>query len=424
MSRPALDLDKLAAAKLWLISESSGPTGAEGPRNQAYLAHALYALIPVAAPEVPRLSCDERWRVYVNPGWLTETAVQDVGRELAHVTWHLLLDHADRARDQHVDATNSGAWTQASDATIAHTLGPSRICPSDLPSAADLELPEGRSAEEYFALIARLEVNAGPDGPQEQPPLPPGSGCGSAADGVRREHELPPDADAGEVLPEDAREIRRRVAIEYDAHQRRHGRGDTPGDAWRWAKRILEPTVRWEPLLAGAVRRAAGWASGRTDYTYSRPSRRQSSAPRVLLPGMRRPVPQVAVVVDTSASVDDVLLGRALGEVDGALRGLGVSDSCVSVYSCDAAVHQVQRVRSARDARLAGGGGTDMRVGIKAAGDQRPRPDVIVVFTDGDTPWPESPPPGSAVIAALLGRERSHLPPTPPWATRVECLAG
>jgi predicted metal-dependent peptidase len=349
--------------------------------------------------------------------------VPDVARELAHVTWHLLLDHADRARDQHVDRTNSKAWTEATDATVAHTLAPDRLCPSDLPSAGDLDLPAGRSAEEYFATIARLQVSLDPDGPADPSPLPPDAGCGSGADGVRREHELPPDVDAGEVLPEDARDIRRRVAIEYDAHQRRHGRGDTPGDAHRWAKRILEPTVRWEPLLAGAVRRAAGWANGRTDYTYARPSRRQSSSPRILLPGMRRPVPRVAVVVDTSGSVDDVLLGRALGEVDGALRALGVSDSHVAVYSCDAAVHQVQRVRRARDARLAGGGGTDMRVGIRAAHEQRPRPDVIVVFTDGETPWPETPPPGSAVIAALLGRDRSHLPPTPAWATRVECLA-
>ena len=75
-----------------------------------------------------------------------------------------------------------------------------------------------------------------------------------------------------------------------------------------------------------------------------------------------------------------------------------------------------------RDVRLAGGGGTDMRVGIRAAHQQRPRPDVIVVFTDGHTPWPDAPPPGSAMIAALLGRDRRDLPPTPAWATRVECV--
>lgn len=420
MSRGPLDLDKLAAAKLWLISESTGSsTAADTPRDQPYLAHALYALVPVAAPSVPRLTCDERWRVYVNPDWLTSASVPEIGRELAHVTWHLLLDHAGRARDQHVDSTTSKAWTDASDATVAYTLADGGLCPATLASADDLDLPDNRSAEEYFAILGRMPVELKSD----ESPLGPEDGCGSGADGIRREHELPPDVDVGEVLPEDGREIRRRVAIEYDEHLRRTGRGDVPGDAWRWAKQILEPTVRWEPLLAGAVRRAAGWANGRTDYTYARPSRRQSSAPRILLPGMRRPVPRIAVVVDTSGSVDDVLLGRALGEVDGALRGLGVSDSSVTVFSCDAAVHQVQRVRRARDARLAGGGGTDMRVGIKVAHDQRPRPDVIVVFTDGETPWPDSAPPGSAVIAALLGRDRSHLPPTPPWATRVECLA-
>jgi hypothetical protein len=47
---------------------------------------------------------------------------------------------------------------------------------------------------------------------------------------------------------------------------------------------------------------------------------------------------------------------------------------------------------------------------------------VIVVLTDGYTPWPTTPPPGAAVVVALLGWDRSDLPPTPAWATRVECL--
>ena len=143
--------------------------------------------------------------------------------------------------------------------------------------------------------------------------------------------------------------------------------------------------------------------------------------PNVVLPGTRRPVPNVAFVVDTSGSVDDTLLARALGEVDGALRGLGVSGSSVTVLSCDAAVHTVQRVRSARGAKLAGGGGTDMRVGVAAAEELRPRPDVIVVFTDGYTPWPQSAPPGASVIVALLGRGGYTMPPTPPWGRRIEC---
>ena len=127
------------------------------------------------------------------------------------------------------------------------------------------------------------------------------------------------------------------------------------------------------------------------------------------------------MVIDTSGSVDDALLGRALGEVDGALRGLGVSGASVTVLACDAAVHAVSRVRRARDAALAGGGGTDLRAGIDAANALRPRPQIIVTFTDGYTPWPQTPPPGSAVVAALLAREGQPMPPTPPWVTRIEC---
>jgi hypothetical protein len=62
-----------------------------------------------------------------------------------------------------------------------------------------------------------------------------------------------------------------------------------------------------------------------------------------------------------------------------------------------------------------------MRAGLSAAGDLRPRPDVIVVFTDGYTPWPAAAPPGAAVIAALLGRDGYTMPPTPNWARRIEC---
>lgn len=413
-------LDKLAAAKLWLISEpppSAPPaSSAQGGPELAYLATALYALVPVLTTEVESMSVDEQWRVYVHPRWLAEASVREVAAQLAHHTWHLLLEHADRARDQRVDSTTAGSWHLAADLTIHATLGHALV--PMLPSAQDHRLQPGRSAEEYFAQLSRLPPASGE-------PAPGGDdtseldGCGSGCDGLRRSHDLPPDADVA-VAPEDARHIRRQVAIAYREHCT--GIGATPGEAGRWAQQVLEPTIAWEALLAQAVRRAAGWAHGHAEYSYRRPSRRSGAVPGVVLPATRRPLPRVAMVVDTSGSVDDTLLGRAQGEVDGALRALGVGGEAVSVLSCDVATGPAQQVRRARDVRLTGGGGTDMRVGITAAAQLRPRPDLVVVLTDGHTPWPQSPPPGSAVVVALLGRDRAHLPPTPEWATRVECL--
>lgn len=412
-----MDQTKLSAAKLWLTSSPvvAGTPGAEAPRDLPYLSHALYALVPVVSPEIPRMSVDERWRLYVNPTWLAETPVPEIGRELAHLVWHLLADHADRGRMMKIDAQTAQFWKQATDATIHTTLKPDALASADLPSSDDLKLAAGRPAEEYYASLSKLPLT-NPGGSDE---LPPEYGCGSGCDGIPRSHELPPDADASVDIPQ-AQEIRRMVAIDYQEWNKK--RGTTPGEAGRWALRILEPTIAWEPLLSRLVRHAIGTAAGRGDYTYSRPSRRASSVPQVVLPGTQRHVPRVAMIIDTSASVDDHLLERALGEVDGALRALGIAGGHVTVYSCDAAVHVVQKVRRARDTQLAGGGGTDMRVGLRAAGEQRPRADVIVVFTDGETPWPAEPPPGAAVIVALLGRFRTQLPPTPRWAVRVECL--
>ena len=410
-----LDLQKIAAAKLWLVSQAPDTSLWHAPRDLAYLSHALYALIPVASDRVNAMTCDEWWRIYVNPDWLVAATVPDVGAQLAHVTWHLLSDHTGRARSQGVDRSTAKHWGRASDIALCRTLAAERLKPDGFPKAAEINARDGLSAEEYFAKLSGLPVGA----PSASDALEEHEGCGSGADGVARASELGPNLDIGEVTDTESREIRRRVAIEYREHTLRRGR--TPGDALRWIEETLQPTVPWEPMLAGAVRRAIGWAAGRGSYTYSRPSRRASSVPNVVLPGQQRPVPRVSIIVDTSASVDDVLLARALGEVDSVIASLGVSGSHLTLYSVDAAVHTVRKLRSARDATLVGAGGTDLRIGLRAVEAERPRPDVVIVFTDGGTPWPISPPPGAAVIIGVLTHATQEAPPTPDWAVRVEC---
>ncbi len=411
----ALDLQKLAAAKLWLISPAPDPSRRDAPRDVAYLSHALYSLVPIASHEVTTMTCDEWWRIYVNPDWLISATVPEVGCQLAHLAWHLLSEHTARARDQGVDRSTVSEWNKATDIALSRTLAVEFLKPEVFPMPADIRARAGLSAEEYFAMLSRLP--AGGQSPETGFDEP--RGCGSGADGVSRSNELGPDRDIGAVSEMEAREIRRRVAIEYRDHASK--RGHEPGDALRWVKHTLEPTVPWQPLLAGAVRRAIGWAAGRGTFTYSRPSRRASSVPNVVMPGQHRPVPRVSIIVDTSGSVDDGMLARALGEVDAVIASLGVPGSHLTLYSVDAAVHTVKKLRSARDAQLVGAGGTDLRIGLRAIEAERPRPDVVIVFTDGDTPWPASPPPGAAVLVALLARGVRSIAAVPTWAHVTRC---
>jgi predicted metal-dependent peptidase len=115
----------------------------------------------------------------------------------------------------------------------------------------------------------------------------------------------------------------------------------------------------------------------------------------------------------------DRLLERALAEVEAILARAGLRQKRVRVLAVDTTAHAVQRVSHARQITLAGGGGTDMGAGIAAANALRPRPPVVIVLTDGYTPWPHRRPRGSKVVVGLLGEPGAPTPQVPTWARTV-----
>ncbi|WP_043651031.1 DUF2201 family putative metallopeptidase [Cellulosimicrobium cellulans] len=382
-----------------------------------YFMHALFAAAPVAAPGLGTFAVDGAWRLYMDPDLLTGAARWDsttIGAVLLHEIGHLLRDHAGRA-DALPTPRHHLAWNLAGDAEINDDLLAAGVpLPEGVVTPDALGCDDGDLAETYYAHLVP------PDGAPPALPDDGSAGCGSGSGCPPAPGELPAgvaldDGSATPVSPAESDLVRRRVAQDVQATIAAKGRGSVPAGMDRWASGILAPpTVPWERVLRAAVRRAVADRAGRIDYTYTRPSRRQ--LPRIIKPAMRAPSVVVTLVVDTSGSMSQADLDAAMSEVTGVLRTTGVAREHLRLLSVDAAATTPQRVRSVSAVRLTGGGGTDMRVGIDAAEAATPAPHVVVVLTDGDTPWPDQPTRARLVCAVISNR----LPrDTPTWATTV-----
>lgn len=297
--------------------------------------------------------------------------------------------------------------------------------------------PTHETAEEYYdRLRKKVSKVQRPGAGKPQPGDGKGDGkdpghgwgdCGSIGDGHKREHEDSGPGGKGKdgkPTPDGMGPIEQEVLREKVAHdikeyaaksQGSQSRGTVPASWARWAEEVLRPKVDWRKQLRGAVRAAIGQAAGMEDYSYRKPNRRQAAV-KVIIPTLRRPVPKVAVQVDTSGSMSDTKIAQALAEIDGVLKHVGQP---IQVLSVDAAVHTQQKVGSKRQVKLGGGGGTDMGVGIQAMAASKDRPDVLIVVTDGYTPWPDAMINRLRVVAALLCDSGDKPAEPPAWIRTV-----
>jgi predicted metal-dependent peptidase len=385
------DETKLAAARLRAIE------------FYPFLGVALYALSPVDDPGRGTFAVDERWRLYVDPGALEAWTVEEVAGVLLHEVSHVVRFHADRARAVFVDDETSLRWNLAADAEINDDLVADGVPLPRPVTPSTLQLPRHRAAEFYFErLMARSD-------PSRWRHVDCGEGAHSLPSG-REGDDLPPG-----LAPDEATLLRRQVALAVLAGRQA---GQDAGGWSRWAESFLRPVVDWRRQFGACIRGALSEViSGRTDYRYGRPSRRR--VPNVVLPSLVRPVPTVAVVIDTSGSVADAELSRAWSEVLGMMRSAGVRRERLQVWSTDTTARRLD-VRPGERIELIGGGGTDMAEGIRAALAGRPTPDIVVVLTDGETPWPSVRPSRPVIVGLFRPEGEYHAPPPPPWATVVE----
>ena len=361
-----------------------------------YLSTLIFSLRIVETEDLPTLAVDAGWRMYYNPTFVLQQIPEVLATMVLHEALHCVSKHSARFEALGRENSSHEIWNLSGDANINQMLDDAKMPwgefdPVRYESLAKYGVKGGMTTElTFFTMVKYFE-----DNPSKNPDH---SDCGGVTGGSARGYEIPKsDMDNPSIKNDQQDVIRDRVAQDVIKHAREKGVGSVPGELLRWANELLNPQIDWKRELAGMMRSSLATVLGRKDYTYARPSRRQSSMaihdPEFILPSMRKPAPPtIAIIIDTSGSVQDKEITEFLSEVDGIASANGIAQG-ITVIPCDAQVGEIQKIRSISgiaDIKLSGGGGTDLRVGIAAAESLKPQPKIVIVLTDGYTPWPES----------------------------------
>lgn len=424
-----------------------------------YFGTAILRMPLVESDEVDTFAVTRHGVIYWSPRFAERTPVRELAGVLVHEWLHVLFEHFERLGNR-----NPRLWNIATDLAINYIveLGTLKL-PASALRASEFQFPPDLSAEEYYALLVKLQQEqqgeAPPDGPVDEggggpPGEPPrrkprrdsrgrvlvddigrdpsevASGwCGSGA-GRPLPKEPVPDENTPTLTP-DERVMQQRAfaSAMKQALERQQQAGRAPAWMQRWIEEMLRPPrVNWRKRLATLVRYAVQWRPGVVKRTYQTLSRRQAGlgygpgTPR--LAGYRRPVPTIALVIDTSGSMSEGELRLAVEEAAGILRAVSGTILFLAVDCKADKVHSVSNVQELVR-HLVGGGGTDFGVAFDVLDKHVPRPEVVIYATDGQGPAPAAPPRDMRVIWLLVGKHATQ-PEFPqgvsPWGdiVRVE----
>jgi predicted metal-dependent peptidase len=396
-----------------------------------YVTAAMLALIPVETADLDTMAVDQYGRLYFNPEWIDKVSVEELAGVVYHEIWHLLRKHPDRLSQYPQSVANLAADLEINDDIRSESIP----LPEGVFYPEQFGFPPNQTAEYYAGrILDEYEIEYVPQKSSADSANQSGESTdqssgqsgqsgqsgrkritvhvrgfggleGSGATGQPAPWESPKgDGSVPHLTKAELEIIREQVAQDVRRFLDGSMRGEIPEHWKRWADDVLTPPeIPWQALLRSLVNSAVTTAAGRVDYTYRRVSRRQYAVDDVVLPGLDEPVVRPAVVLDVSGSVGDESLGVALREVRGILES-SHGRIATRVYAVDSQVQAAADVFDVSEIKriLKGGGGTDMGVGIRQALMDNPPCDVVVVITDGYTPWPDRKPGDVPIVVCLL----------------------
>lgn len=406
-----------------------------------YLTSAVFRLPVRYSEDIPIACITANGFILLSP-FALNLPVDALATVLAHETLHWTLDFWGRRGSRsfrewwlaHDIEVNGAAFASG----LPDPLAPYASQGMHSATAEFFGFPKRLAAEEYYDLLMRNGLPGSPkdsdsrsdsDSDQESnagggsgssfdteaPDLIEGDGAGDSDD-----HSSVPEELRGLAVGQHERQALLVKTAKAAVEALNTQPGSVPGSLVRTLRALAglpDPAdVDWRDLLRAELSMSLSTVIGQEgSYAWHKPPRKILGG--IIYPRRLEVRPEIAIVVDTSGSICDDLLRRFVAELVQIVNELG----SVIAIACDCDVRAIARIGSAEEIlnMLAGGGGTDMCVGIDRA--VREGAEVIVVLTDGETPWPNTPAP-VPVIAAVYGSDR-ELALVPKWIKAVDLAA-
>ena len=322
--------------------------------------------------------------LYYNTQFFNAMNNKEIEFVVAHEILHMVFDHIGRREDRDPMIYNISA-----DYIVNNTLVRDRIgtIPSIVSCYQDFKYEDWTSEEVYDDIYEQAKKNG------EEYLKQLGEMLDEHLD-MDADDEGSSDGDIGEdgngnttsgskptYSKEQEKQIKDEIKENMISAAQSAGAGNVPGAVARMIKELTEPKMNWREIIRQSVQ-----STIRSDYTFSRPSRKGQMS-GAILPSMDfQDTIDIAVCIDMSGSIGEVQGKDFLGEVQGIMEEF--PDYNIKVWCFDTRVYNEEDFeandgKDLLDYQLMGGGGTDFMANWTYMKEQDYVPKKLIMFTDG-----------------------------------------
>lgn len=347
-------------------------------RARMLLSQPFFATLLLGTPsretrDIPTAATNGRELLW-NPDFMATLTLPETMGVMAHEVMHMALEHCLR-----VNGRNPVLWNVACDYAINLIITDSGMT---LPKGGLLDRKYANMSADviYDLLLKEVQKQKGK-----------GKGSGQSIEDMFGKDSMHGDVmSVADMTPTERakaeRQIRQQVA---QAANMARMAGKLTGSLEALVGQLLNPTVPWQTLLRDYMTRVS-----KDDESWQRRNRRFSD---VYLPARwSQTMGEIIIIGDTSGSVTEEELNRVAAEINAIAEQM--KPELIRVIWADTEVKREETFEpgSAIALHPLGRGGTDMRVPLTHA--EQYDAQVVVLITDGYTPWPAIEPPYPLIV--------------------------